>query len=66
MQGGFLLGLDGGGSKTAGVALDGDGCVLARARLGPSAIKGKPNPGSCQVLASLVATLCEQAGRKRE
>ncbi|MFB3881502.1 MAG: BadF/BadG/BcrA/BcrD ATPase family protein [Armatimonadota bacterium] len=60
-----LLGIDGGASKTAGVAISRGGRVLARARQKGSAIVGSPKPESCAVLASVVDDLCAQSGRSR-
>jgi len=59
------LGLDGGGTKTAGAITDGAGRVLARARTGPSAIVGAVNPRSRRVLAEVVTDLLRQARLKR-
>jgi len=58
----LLLGIDGGASKTTGVLIDPEGRVLARARLGGSAVVGKPNPRCCAVLASLMDALCTDSG----
>ena len=65
MRDGLLLGIDGGASKTAGVMMDCQGTPLAQARLGGSAIVGKPSAESCRVLASVVDSLCAQVGTIR-
>lgn len=61
-----LLGVDGGASKTAGVAIACGGRVLARVRQRGSSILGAPKPESCAVLASVVDDLCTQCGRSRD
>ncbi|MHB9023021.1 MAG: N-acetylglucosamine kinase [Armatimonadota bacterium] len=61
-----FVGIDGGGSKTTGVLLDGTGLVLARTRTGKSAIVGNPSPESLAVLSSVLQTLCVDAGVSRE
>jgi len=58
----LLLGIDGGGSKTAVVLAGTDGRVLARADGAGSAIVGPPPEGPCAVLADLVQRVCAQAG----
>jgi N-acetylglucosamine kinase-like BadF-type ATPase len=58
---GFVIGLDGGRSKTAGLLCDDAGRVLARARGPGSAILGQPSAEACQALAGLVGELCTQA-----
>ncbi len=60
-----LLGIDGGGSKTRGVAITSGGKVLARAEAGPSAIFGPPRPEACEALRSVFGSLCAQAGVAR-
>ena len=57
-----FIGLDGGGSKTAGALVTSAGVVLATASAGPSSIVGKPSPHACRVLRSLVGRLCRDAG----
>jgi N-acetylglucosamine kinase-like BadF-type ATPase len=66
VRNGLLLGIDGGASKTAGVAIDGEGQVLAWTRQRGSSIVGKPRPESCAVLASVVDDLCHQCRRSRD
>ncbi len=58
----YFIGIDGGGSKTSGVLLAGDGQVLASARDAGSAIVGAPSPRSCNVLAAMKVRLCADAG----
>jgi N-acetylglucosamine kinase-like BadF-type ATPase len=58
----LYIGIDGGGSKTLGTLLSGDGVVLARARDGGSSIVGAPNERACTVLAGIKARLCADAG----
>ncbi|HEY3417961.1 MAG TPA: BadF/BadG/BcrA/BcrD ATPase family protein [Armatimonadota bacterium] len=62
----IFAGIDGGGTKTAGVLLDGAGRILARTRAGRSAIFGDPSPESSAVLASVMQTLCADAGIGRD
>jgi N-acetylglucosamine kinase-like BadF-type ATPase len=62
-QQGLLLGIDGGASKTAGVAIDYQGRLVARVRRRGSSIIGLPKPESCAVLASTVDDLCRQRSR---
>ncbi|MEK7476553.1 MAG: BadF/BadG/BcrA/BcrD ATPase family protein [Candidatus Coatesbacteria bacterium] len=59
---GLYLGVDGGGSKTAGVLAEASGQVLARVRLGGSAILAQMPPRSREALAGTVRSLCRQAG----
>jgi len=65
MVGDLWLGIDGGGSKTAGVLVAPDGRVVARVRLGGSAILAKVSPRSRRVLGEVVRVLCRQAGAAR-
>ena len=58
----LYLGIDSGGSKTAGVLLDAGGRVLARGRAGGSAIVGEPSEKALAVLAGLLDALCGEAG----
>lgn len=62
----LLLGIDGGASKTAGVVITDSGEIVARARVGGSAIVGPPSAESCAVLSSLTDSLLAQAGASRE
>ncbi len=62
----LLIGLDGGSTKTAGVIITQEGRVLARARGHGSAIVGAPSPQASSVLASIVDSLCSQAGASRD
>lgn len=57
----LYLGIDGGGTKTAGVLADGDGRVLARVRLGGSAILAKAPPRARRVMREAVRLLCRRA-----
>lgn len=61
-----LVGIDGGWSKTAGVVVEPDGRVLARARMAGSAVIGKPKAESCQVLRGMVDRLCAEAAVGRD
>jgi N-acetylglucosamine kinase-like BadF-type ATPase len=61
----FLIGIDGGWSKTNGILCDGDGRILAAARTRGSAIAGKPRPQSLMALDGLIARLCADAGVSR-
>jgi N-acetylglucosamine kinase-like BadF-type ATPase len=66
MQEMFFIGIDGGGHKTAGALFDGAGRRRGAARLGGSAIVGRPAEPACAILDALVADLCRQAGVGRE
>lgn len=57
----YFIGIDGGASKTLGVLIDGEGCLLANTRLGGSAIVGAPTAESRMILASLKQRLCSEA-----
>jgi N-acetylglucosamine kinase-like BadF-type ATPase len=57
------LGLDGGGTKTAGAAVDPDGRVLAEARAGPSTFKSLGLTAAAAVLAGLTAALVADVDR---
>ncbi len=61
----LLIGLDGGGTKTAGVFITADGRVLACANARGSAILGPPKSKACATLDSIVTSLCAQAGAAR-
>jgi len=61
----FLVGIDGGASKTGGMLADTDGRVLAAARVGGSAIVGKPSAESLAVLVALFSRLCDEANVPR-
>ena len=61
----LLIGIDGGGRKTAAAIITAEGDVLARAQGPPSAIEGAPSPQASAVLASMVDSLCRQAGASR-
>ena len=58
----IFIGLDSGGAKTAGVLCDADGRVLARARDVGAAIIGMPDHHFYDVVGSMIADLCSQAG----
>jgi len=62
MSPGFLLGFDGGGTKTAAVLADLSGRILARSRVGGCAIIGAPHPAAAEVMRSVGRVLCAQAG----
>jgi N-acetylglucosamine kinase-like BadF-type ATPase len=62
----LFLGLDGGGTKTAALLVDGTGKVLARHRDRGSAIVGKPSPEACEVIRGTLAALLKQAGARQE
>jgi len=59
---GRYIGIDGGGTKTAGVLADDTGAILAACEAGASAVVGMPSPESLAVLRSVQARLCEAAG----
>lgn len=59
---GFLVGLDCGGAKTAGVVCDGAGKIVARARGPGSAIVGLPGESFFAVVAPVLKDLFEAAG----
>ncbi|PZQ64225.1 MAG: hypothetical protein DI570_06090 [Phenylobacterium zucineum] len=58
---GFLVGIDGGGAKTAAALCDPEGRVLARVRGAGSAIVGTPGEAFFAVVEPLLQTLCERA-----
>ncbi|NLW49984.1 MAG: hypothetical protein GXY85_03960 [Candidatus Brocadiaceae bacterium] len=58
----MFLGIDGGGTKTAGVLVDQGGRLLARELAGRSAFVGRPSDEACAVLKGLVDAVCGQAG----
>ncbi len=58
----IFIGLDSGGAKTAGVLCDADGRVLARARDVGAAIIGMPDHHFYDVVGSMIADLCSEAG----
>lgn len=58
----YYIGIDGGGTKTAGALADASGAVLAASQGGRSAIVGAPCPESCAVLQSVATQLCDAAG----
>jgi N-acetylglucosamine kinase-like BadF-type ATPase len=57
----YFIGMDGGGTKTDAVLVDGDGSIVASASAGASAIIGRPSPASMDVVRSLLDELCGQA-----
>lgn len=61
----FIIGLDGGWSKTAGVICDMDGRVRATARAAGAAIAGKPSIEALGLLDHLIGQLCCKAGVAR-
>jgi N-acetylglucosamine kinase-like BadF-type ATPase len=58
----FVLGLDGGASKTCGAIVDRTGRTIAHARFGGSAIMGRPSVQVLECVRGLVAELVRQAG----
>ncbi|MCE5277348.1 MAG: BadF/BadG/BcrA/BcrD ATPase family protein [Planctomycetaceae bacterium] len=62
----FFIGIDGGASKTAGVAVDEQGQVLAAEKTEGSAIFAEPAPQPLRVLKGLVKSLRTAAGVKSE
>ncbi len=62
----MFLGIDGGGTETAGAILDSDGRILGLERAGASAIIGRPSAESCAVLRAIVEGLCRRADVARE
>lgn len=58
----FVIGVDGGGSRTRAVALDADGVELARAE-GASAVAGAPD-AAAEALAGVCADVAGSAGRR--
>jgi N-acetylglucosamine kinase-like BadF-type ATPase len=58
----FVLGVDGGASKTCGAILDRNGRTLAHARFGGSAIIRRPSDQVLDCMRGLVAELVRQAG----
>ncbi len=58
----IFIGLDSGGAKTAGMLCEADGRVLARARDVGAAIVGMPDHHFYDVVGSMIAELCGQAG----
>ena len=62
MSPGFLLGFDGGGTKTAAVLADLSGRILARSRVAGCAIIGAPHPAAAEVMRAVCRALCTQAG----
>lgn len=63
---GFLLGIDGGGGKTAAALCDAQGRVLARARGAGSAIVGMPTEAFFGTIEPLMRQLCDDAGVSAE
>lgn len=61
----FIIGLDGGWSKTAGVICDMDGRIRATARAAGAAIAGKPSVEVLGLLDHLIDQLCCKAGVAR-
>lgn len=61
----FIIGLDGGWSKTAGVICDMDGRIRATVRAAGVAIAGKPSIEALGLLDHLVGQLCCRAGVAR-
>ena len=62
----MYVGIDGGGTKTAGVIVEQDGRLVGRELAGRSAFVGRPSDEACAVLRGVVDGLCRQAGIARE
>jgi len=62
----LYLGIDGGGSKTAGVILDAEGRTVAALTVAGVAMHGAPTAEELLVLSELVDSLCRQAGCTQE
>ena len=60
----FVIGIDGGASKTAALIASADGATLIRRRAPASAIIGRPHAGAISVLAALLRDLTEEAGTR--
>lgn len=58
----FVVGVDGGASKTAALIASVDGSIVARRRAPGSAIIGRPHPEAISVLAALLRELTESVG----
>ena len=59
----FRIGIDGGGTKTEGILLDGSGAIVAR-RLGPGCNPNVAGPESARrIVEGLIAELAAEAGR---
>lgn len=59
---GFVIGVDGGASKTAAIIVSEDGDTIISRRAPPSAIVGRPHAEAISVLATLLQNLAEDAG----
>lgn len=59
---GFVIGIDGGASKTAALIASTDGSVAIGRRAPGSAIVGRPHPEAVGVLAGVVGALLDAAG----
>jgi len=62
----LLAGIDGGGTKTAGVLLTATGRVLATATTGPSILDARPGARACAELRAAADALCERASVDRD
>ena len=58
----YVIGVDGGGTKTLGLLIDETGAELARTSLASSNIHANPHPVVEGVLQTLVTSLCKEAG----
>lgn len=58
----FVIGIDGGASKTAALIASSDGSTVYRRRAPGSAIVGRPHPHAISVLAAVLRELTESAG----
>jgi N-acetylglucosamine kinase-like BadF-type ATPase len=58
----YYLGLDGGGTKTAGALVDTAGMVVAECHGGASMVSGAPKAEVCDNMRCLVERLCGSAG----
>jgi N-acetylglucosamine kinase-like BadF-type ATPase len=61
----LFIGIDGGGSKTAGAIADGSGRLRGSCLAGRSAIVGDPSPESLGVLQDVLDSLLAEAGASR-
>jgi len=58
----YYLGIDGGGTKTAGVLINSDGEILSEIFRNGSAIIAEPSASSLNVLKDVADTLCKNTG----
>jgi N-acetylglucosamine kinase-like BadF-type ATPase len=65
IPGRFVVGIDGGASKTGALIASSDGIVVARRRAPGSAIVGRPHTAAIAVLDAVLSGLAEDAGVPR-